>query len=70
VEYRIGESGMTVEERNAVIKLMHTILDFDPYRSHDFGCEINQCDVCTCGLTQVRNRLREAYEECRNLVTI
>jgi hypothetical protein len=48
-------------ERQQVIDVMDSIIDLWYYYEHDVHCEFAQCDVCTCGLTQKRNRLREVY---------
>ena len=44
-------------------ELKTVIAEASWYMDHYFGCEVEQTDFCTCGMTEAKTKLRKAYEE-------
>jgi len=44
--------------------LLNLMAEMSWYLDHKFGCEVDQTDFCTCGMSELKKRAKKVYDEC------
>lgn len=60
-----------LESRKELIRIVRQLrsmlAEVSWYMTHNFGCDVEQTDCCTCGKSETKRRARRLYDETANL---